>query len=89
MVKNPPAMRPGFRPWVGQIPWREVMTTHSSILAWRIPRDGGAWWAAYSSRGRKSPTQLSKLNSGRVGVSRDCFSLAAVRELSDRQLGVI
>ena len=66
MVKNPPAMRPGFRPWVGRIPWREVMTTHSSILAWRIPRDGGAWWAAYSSRGRKSPTQLSKLNSGRV-----------------------
>ena len=23
----------------------EGMTTHSSILAWRIPRDRGAWWA--------------------------------------------
>ena len=22
------------------------MATHSSILAWRIPRDRGAWWAA-------------------------------------------
>ena len=22
------------------------MATHSSVLAWRIPRDGGAWWAA-------------------------------------------
>ena len=22
------------------------MATHSSILAWRIPRDEGAWWAA-------------------------------------------
>ena len=23
----------------------EGMVTHSSILAWRIPRDRGAWWA--------------------------------------------
>ena len=22
------------------------MATHSSVLAWRILRDGGAWWAA-------------------------------------------
>ena len=22
------------------------METHSSVLAWRIPRTGGAWWAA-------------------------------------------
>ena len=21
------------------------MKTHSSVLAWRIPMDGGAWWA--------------------------------------------
>ena len=21
------------------------MATHSSILAWRIPKDSGAWWA--------------------------------------------
>ena len=28
--------RCGFDPWVGKIPWRG-MTTHSSILAWRIP----------------------------------------------------
>ena len=24
----------------------EDMATHSSILAWRIPMDRGAWWAA-------------------------------------------
>ena len=24
----------------------EGMATHSSILAWRIPMDRGAWWAA-------------------------------------------
>ena len=29
--------RCGFYHWVGKIPWREGMTTHSSILAWRIP----------------------------------------------------
>ena len=29
--------RQGFHPWVGKIPWGREMTTHSSILAWRIP----------------------------------------------------
>ena len=28
--------RPGFSPWIGKIPWRREMATHSSILAWRI-----------------------------------------------------
>ena len=27
----------GFDPWVGKIPWRKEMATHSSILAWKIP----------------------------------------------------
>ena len=26
-------------------PLEESMATHSSILAWRIPMDRGAWWA--------------------------------------------
>ena len=30
------AGRPGFDPWVGKIPLKEGMATHSSILAWRI-----------------------------------------------------
>ena len=29
--------RPGFRPWIGKIPWRREKATHSNILAWRIP----------------------------------------------------
>ena len=29
--------RPGFDPWVGKTPLEEGKTTHSSILAWRIP----------------------------------------------------
>ena len=44
-VKNPPAM------WETQVrslgwedPLEEGMATPSSILAWRIPMDRGAWW---------------------------------------------
>ena len=38
LVKNPPAMR---ETWVRSLGWEDAlekgMTTHSSILAWRIP----------------------------------------------------
>ena len=44
MVKNPPAMQ---EIWVQSLGWEgpleEGMATHSSILAWRIPMDRGAW----------------------------------------------
>ena len=37
MVKNlPKYRRPGFDSWVGKIPWRREMATHSSFLAWRL-----------------------------------------------------
>ena len=29
---------PRFDPWVGKIPWRRKWQTHSSNLAWKIPR---------------------------------------------------
>ena len=45
-VKNLPAMK---EIWVQSLGWEdpleEGMTTHSSILAWRIPMDRGAWRA--------------------------------------------
>jgi len=31
--------------WGWENPLEEGMTTHSSILAWRIPMDRGAWQA--------------------------------------------
>ena len=34
------------------------MATHSSILAWKNPMDGGAWWAAVHGVA-KSPTRLN------------------------------
>ena len=32
--------------WVGKVPWRGGHGNRSSILAWRIPVDRGAWQAA-------------------------------------------
>ena len=47
MVKNPPAM---WETWVRSLDWEDLLeeslTTHSSIVAWRIPMDRGAWQAA-------------------------------------------
>ena len=39
-------------------PLEEGVATHSSILAWRIPMDRGAWWATVHGV-TKSQTQLS------------------------------
>ena len=46
MVKYPLAMREA---WVWSLGWEdpleEGLATHSSIFAWKIPIDRGAWWA--------------------------------------------
>ena len=60
MVKNLPAM---LETWVLSLAWEdpleEGMATHSSILAWRIPVDRGAWRA--TARGvTQSQMRLSK-----------------------------
>ena len=58
-VKNLPAVR---EMWVQSLGWEDIleegMATDSSILAWRIPRDRGAWWATVHGVS-KSQTQLS------------------------------
>ena len=58
-VKNPPAM---WETWVQPLGWEdpleEGLATHSSILAWRIPMDRGAWQAKVH-RVTKSWTRLS------------------------------
>ena len=46
LVKNPPAVQ---ETWVQSLGWEDTleegMATHSSILAWGILMDRGAWWA--------------------------------------------
>ena len=58
-VKNPHAMQ---ETWVQSLGWEdpleEGMATHSSILAWRIPMDRGAWRATVHGV-TKSWTRLS------------------------------
>ena len=45
-VKNSPAVQ---ETWIQSLGWEDPlekeMATHSSILAWRIPKNRGAWWA--------------------------------------------
>ena len=62
-VKNPPAMEETL---VWSLRWEdsleESMATHSSILAWRIPMDRGAWRAmvhGFSKSGHDRGTQHS------------------------------
>ena len=53
MIKYLPAVRETWGPSLGQEdPLEEGMATHSSIFAWRIPMDRGAWQVTYSSWGR-------------------------------------
>ena len=47
----------GSIPGLGK-PMEEEMATPSSIIAWRIPMDRGAWWATVHSFA-KGRTQLS------------------------------
>ena len=59
MVKNLPAMQ---ETWVrsldGEEPVEKGMETHSSILAWRIHKDRGAWQTSVHGAA-KNQMQLS------------------------------
>ena len=59
MVTNLPAM---WETWVQSLgledPLEKELTTHSSILAWRIPMDRGTWQALVHGAA-KSQTRMS------------------------------
>ena len=60
MIKNPLAV---WETWVESLDWEdpleESVATYSSILAWRIPMDRGAWRALTVHGVTKSRTRLS------------------------------
>ena len=59
MLKNLPAIQETqIQSLGGEDPLEEGMATHSSILAWRIPMDRGAWQSTVHGVA-KSWTQLS------------------------------
>ena len=66
MVNNLPAMP---ETWVQSLGWEdpleEGMATHSSILAWRILMDRGAWWATVQG-GRKVSDTTNRLSTAHV-----------------------
>ena len=51
--------------WVRFLVWEDPLEdgveTHTSILAWRIPMDRGAWWATVHGVA-KSQTRLKQLS---------------------------
>ena len=54
------------------------MATHSRTLAWRIPMDGGAWWATYSPWGPKESDMSERLHFHFMGENqpRLCINAA-------------
>ena len=73
--------RPGFDLWVGKIPWgREWLSSHSSILAWRI--HGQRSLVGYSPWGCKESDMIEKLTLShtwfKVGQSSVQFSGSVV-----------
>ena len=75
MVKNPLSM---WETWVRSLGWEdpleEGMATHSSILAWRIPMDRGAWQVTVHGVTKESDTTewLSRAH-GAYAVSYEWF----------------
>ena len=69
VVKNLPAMQETqFQSLGWEDPLEEGMTTHSSLLAWRIPMDRGAWWATVHGITESDTTeQLTHTNMELVG----------------------
>ena len=77
IVKNLPAMQETWVPSLGQEdPLEENMTTHSSILAWRIPMDRGAWRCTVHGI-TKSQTLLSLCSDALIKMPKDRFLRAS------------
>ena len=54
MVKRLPEMRETWVQYMGwEDPLEKEMETHSSILAWENPLDGGAWWTRVHAVAKK------------------------------------
>ena len=62
--------------WVQSLGWEEPleegMATHSSIFAWRIPMDRGAWRATLLG-GRKKPDTTQESTKHRTAQERGVF----------------
>ena len=57
---------------------KKEMTTHSSVLAWRIPGTGGSWAAIYGVA--QSRTRLKRLSSSSSSSSNLHYGLSLVTQ---------
>ena len=53
------------------------MATHSSVLGWRIPGTGGAWWAAVYGVAQ-SRTRLKRLSSSNRYIDMENLQVFAI-----------
>ena len=61
LIKNLPAMwETRVQPLGWEYPLEEGTATHSSILAWRIPMDRGAWWTVVHGVTKSQPLLSNK-----------------------------
>ena len=67
-------------------PLEEGMATHSSILAWRIPIDRGAWWA-FLHEVAKSQTELSNWTELNDKIATDDIKKRALGRAGDHDTG--
>ena len=78
MVKNPPVL---WETWVRSLGWedplKESMVTHSSILAWRMPRQGSL--VGCSSWGHKESDTTEQLSPHMLPVPRHLFLFSDLR----------
>ena len=67
--------------WVQSLGWEdpleEGMATHSTILAWRIPMDRGAWWAIVHGVAKGSDVTERRSTSTRGVVMGQCHVASA------------
>ena len=77
MVKNLPAMQ---ETWVRSLDWEDPlekgMATRSSILAWRIPMDRGAWQTTVHGITESDMTELCRKNgSNKNSCGMNCVGI--------------
>ena len=84
-VKNLPAM---WETWVWSLGWEDLLeegiATHSSILAWRILMDRGAWWAAVQGLQRVGHNWVTK----RITAWRKYQHLSPQKEIVETSLTI-
>ena len=79
-VKNLPAMqKTQVRSLGWEDPLEKEIATHSSIVAWKILMDRGAWWATVHGVA-KSQTQLSNYHNSKHAAYAEATDLSPEKQ---------